>query len=58
MQARSKFQDEKNMEFDYSMFHESVVRLFFDLLHGIERIDIPLAIALEFAILVDNEDER
>ena len=52
MQARSKFEDEKNTEFDYSMFHEGVVRLFFDILHGIERKDIPLVIALEFAILL------
>ena len=57
MQARSKFEDEKNMEFDYSMFHESVVRLFFDLLHGIERKDIPLVIALEFAILLGYDGQ-
>ena len=52
LQARSKFEGPKNTEFDYSMFHECVVRLFFDILHGIERKDIPLAIALEFAIFL------
>ena len=29
-----------------------MVRLFFDILHGIDRADIPLVIALEFAILL------
>ena len=31
---------------------ESVVRLYFDLLHGIKRMDVPLLMALEFAILL------
>ena len=30
----------------------SVVRLFFDILHGIDRSNIPLIVALEFAILL------
>ena len=31
---------------------ESAVRLWFDLLHGIKRIDVPLMMVLEFAILL------
>ena len=31
---------------------KSVVRLYFDILHGINRADIPLIVALEFAILL------
>ena len=31
---------------------ESVVRLYFDLLHGIKRMDVSLLMALEFAILL------
>jgi len=51
-QARDKLADEKNRIFDYSMFHYSVVRLYFDLLHGIKRMDVSLIMALEFAILL------
>ena len=29
-----------------------MVRLFFDILHGIDRADVPLVVALEFAILL------
>ena len=31
---------------------ESTVRLLFDILHGIKRMDVPFAIALKFAILL------
>ena len=31
---------------------ESVVRLYFDLLHGIKRMNVPLVMVLEFAILL------
>ena len=31
---------------------ESTVRLLFDLLHGIKRMDVPFVMALEFAILL------
>lgn len=34
------------------MNHTSVVRLFFDLLHGIKRMDVPLIMVLEFAIFL------
>ena len=36
---------------------ESVVRLFFDLLHGIERKDVSLVNALEFAILLGYDGQ-
>ena len=36
---------------------ESVVRLFFDILHGIDRADIPLVVALEFAILLGYDGQ-
>ena len=29
-----------------------MVRLFFDVLHGIDRADVPLMIALEFAVFL------
>ena len=35
----------------------SVVRLFFDILHGIDRADIPLVVALEFAILLGYDGQ-
>ena len=35
----------------------SVVRLFFDILHGIDRADVPLVIALEFAILLGYDGQ-
>ena len=31
---------------------KSVVRLYFDLLHGIKRMEVPLLMVLEFAILL------
>ena len=31
---------------------ERVIRLFFDLLHGIKRMDVPLAIVVEFMIFL------
>ena len=34
-----------------------MVRLFFDILHGIDRADIPLVIALEFAILLGYDGQ-
>ena len=42
-----------------SLLHpnESVVRLFFDILHGIDRSDIPLVVALEFAILLGYDGQ-
>ena len=36
---------------------KSVVRLFFDILHGIDRADIPLVVALEFAILLGYDGQ-
>ena len=36
---------------------KSVVRLFFDILHGIDRTDIPLVVALEFAILLGYDGQ-
>ena len=35
----------------------SVVRLFFDILHGIDRTDIPLVVALELAILLGYDGQ-
>ena len=37
--------------------NQSVVRLFFDILHGIDRADIPLVVALEFAILLGYDGQ-
>ena len=34
-----------------------MVRLFFDILHGIDRADIPLIMALEFAILLGYDGQ-
>ena len=34
-----------------------MVRLFFDILHGIDRADVPLVIALEFAILLGYDGQ-
>ena len=34
-----------------------MVRLFFDILHGIDRADIPLVVALEFAILLGYDGQ-
>ena len=34
-----------------------MVRLFFDILHGIDRTDIPLVVALEFAILLGYDGQ-
>ena len=34
-----------------------MVRLFFDILHGIDRADIPLVIALEFAVLLGHDGQ-
>ena len=38
-------------QFLQTLFY-SVVRLFFDVLHGIDRADVPLIIALEFAVFL------
>ena len=38
-------------------FFFSVVRLFFDLLHGIKRMDVPFMVALEFAILLGYDGQ-
>ena len=35
----------------------SVVRLFFDILHGIDRADVPLVVALEFAIFLGYDGQ-
>ena len=45
--------------FPYEKFinPKSVVRLFFDILHGIDRADIPLVVALEFAILLGYDGQ-
>ena len=37
--------------------HVSVVRLFFDILHGIDRADISLVVAMEFAILLGYDGQ-
>ena len=46
--------------FPYEKFinPKSVVRLFFDILHGIDRADIPLVVALEFAILFEETEDK
>ena len=36
---------------------KSVVRLWFDLLHGIKRMDVPLMMVLEFAILLGYDGQ-
>ena len=36
---------------------KSVLRLFFDLLHGIKRMDVPFLIVLEFAILLGYDGQ-
>ena len=36
---------------------QSVVRLFFDILHGIEKADVPLEITLEFAIFLGYDGQ-
>ena len=36
---------------------KSVVRLFFDLLHGIKRIDVPLVMVVEFAIFLGYDGQ-
>ena len=35
----------------------SVLRLFFDLLHGIKRMDVPLMMVLEFTILLGYDGQ-
>ena len=37
--------------------NQSVLRLFFDILHGIDRADIPLVVALEFAIFLGYDGQ-
>ena len=36
---------------------KSVMRLFFDILHGIDRADVPLVIALEFAVFLGYDGQ-
>lgn len=36
---------------------ERVLRLFFDLLHGIKRIDVPLMMVVEFTILLGYDGQ-
>ena len=36
---------------------ESVLRLLFDLLHGIKRIDVPIMMVLEFTILLGYDGQ-
>ena len=36
---------------------ESVLRLFFDLLHGIKRMDVPFMMVLEFAIFLGYDGQ-
>ena len=36
---------------------QSVVRLFFDLLHGLERDDVPLVTVVEFTILLGYDGQ-
>ena len=35
----------------------SVIRLFFDILHGIDRADVPLVIALELAVFLGHDGQ-
>lgn len=51
-QVRDKLENKKNRLFDYSMFNYRVVRLFFDILHGIKRMDVPLIMVLELLIFL------
>merc|ERR1712150_55937 len=51
-QGRDKLGNPKNKEFDYSNFHYRVIRLFFDLLHGIKRMDVPLMTVIEFMVFL------
>ena len=36
---------------------ESTLRLFFDLLHGIKRMDVPLMMVVEFSILLGYDGQ-
>ena len=36
---------------------KSVVRLFFDLLHGLKRMDVPLIMVVEFAIFLGYDGQ-
>ena len=38
--------------FRHIIIFERVVRLFFDLLHGIKRMDVPLVMVLEFLVFL------
>jgi len=38
--------------YDKTFIYERVVRLFFDLLHGIKRLDVPLIMLLEFMVFL------
>ena len=39
------------------MNHKSVVRLLFDILHGIKRMDVPLIMVVEFVILLGYDGQ-
>ena len=36
----------------------SVIRLFFDILHGIDRADVPFIVALEFAVFLGQLEQK
>ena len=50
IELRSFFQLE--LYFWHIIIYERVVRLFFDLLHGIKRMDVPLIMMLEFMVFL------
>ena len=43
---------EPELYFRHVYIYERVVRLFFDLLHGIKRMDVPLIMMLEFMVFL------
>ena len=41
----------------WNVNQKSVVRLFFDLLHGLKRMDVPLIMVVEFAIFLGYDGQ-
>ena len=42
---------------DHSDIFQSVLRLFFDLLHGIKRVDVPLIMVVEFLVFLGYDGQ-
>ena len=42
---------------DHSYIFQSVLRLFFDLLHGIKRVDVPLIMVVEFLVFLGYDGQ-